>query len=160
MICWVKCYIFVPMVISKNKKAYYEYNILDEYTAGIMLVGSELKPLVNNKVSLSEAYCYIKDGEVFIKGMHIAEYQLVGKYDTHNPTRVRKLLLNKKEIKTIEKKIAQKGMTLIPLNVHTTKTGLIKLSIGLAKGKKLHDKKESIKDRDVKRDTDRELKNY
>lgn len=147
------------MVISKNKKAYYEYTIVDEYTAGIVLFGSELKPLVNNKVSLNEAYCYIKDGEVFIKGMHIAEYQLVGKYDSHDPTRVRKLLLNKKEIKTIEKKISQKGMTLIPLNVHTSETGLVKLTIALAKGKKLHDKKDTIKDRDIKRDTNRELKN-
>lgn len=147
------------MVITKNKKAYYEYEILDEYTAGIVLFGSEIKPLINNKASLNESYCYIKDGEVFLKGLYIAEYELVGKYDSHNPLRVRKLLLNKNEIKTIEKKISQKGMTLIPLNIHTNKTGLIKLKIGMAKGKKLHDKKQTIKDRDINRETNRELKN-
>lgn len=148
------------MVITKNRKAHYEYTILDEFIAGVMLVGSELKPLMNNKVSLNEAYCFVSDGEVFIKGMHIAEYQLVGKYDTHEPTRTRKLLLNKREIKQIEKKITQKGMTLIPINIHTNKTGLVKVKIGLGKGKKIHDKKNSIKDRDIKRDTDRELKNH
>jgi len=148
------------MIIAKNKKAYFEYQILDEYVAGIMLVGSEMKPLVNNKVSLTEAYCFIQDNEVFIKGMHIAEYQLVGKYDTHEPTRTRKLLLKKKEILKIQKNINQKGMTLIPLNIHTNETGLIKVKIGLAKGKNLHDKKNTIKDRDIKIETNRELKNY
>jgi SsrA-binding protein len=148
------------MVITKNKKAYFEYKIIDEYVTGIVLVGSEMKPIKNREVSINEAYCFIQDKEVFIKGMHIAEYQLVGKYDTHEPTRTRKLLLKKKEIIQIQKKIAQKGMTLIPLNIHTTSTGLIKVKIGLAKGKKLHDKKDTIKNRDIKRETDRELKNY
>lgn len=147
------------MIINKNKKAYHEYQIIEEFTAGIVLVGSELKPLVNNKVSISESYCYIKDNEIFIKGMHIAEYELVGKYDTHNPTRVRKLLLNKKEIKDIQKKIEQKGMTIIPLNIHKNATGLIKVKIALARGKKLHDKRQSIKSRDISIDVNREIKN-
>lgn len=147
------------MIINKNKKAYHEYQIIEEFTAGIVLVGSELKPLVNNKVSISESYCYIKDNEIFIKGMHIAEYELVGKYDTHNPTRVRKLLLNKKEIKDIQKKIEQKGMTIIPLNIHKNATGLIKVKIALARGKKLHDKRQSIKSRDISIDINREIKN-
>lgn len=148
------------MVIAKNKKSTYEYHIIDEFIAGVVLVGSEMKPIRNSEVSISEAYCFIQDNEVFIKGMHVAEYQLVGKYDTHEPNRTRKLLLNKKEINQIEKKIAQKGMTLIPLNIHTTSTGLIKIKIALGRGKKTHDKKNTIKDRDIKRDTDRELKNY
>ena len=147
------------MIINKNKKAYHEYQIIEEFTAGIVLVGSELKPLVNNKVSIGESYCYIKDNEIFIKGMHIAEYELVGRYDTHNPTRVRKLLLNKKEIKDIQKKIEQKGMTIIPLNIHKNATGLIKMKIALAKGKKLHDKRQSIKSRDISIDINREIKN-
>ena len=146
------------MVITKNKKAYWEYTILDEYVSGIILLGSELKPLINNKVSLNESYCIIDDGEVFIKGMYISENNLVGKYDSHNPNRIRKLLLNKKEINVITKKITQKGMTLIPLNIHKNKTGLIKVKIALARGKKLYDKKNIIKDRDIKRDLNRELK--
>jgi SsrA-binding protein len=146
------------MVITKNKKAYWEYTILNEYVTGIVLVSSELKPLINNNVSLNESYCVIDDGEVFIKGMYISENNLVGKYDSHNPSRIRKLLLNKNEIKVISKKINQKGMTLIPLNIHKNKTGLIKVKIALAKGKKLYDKKNVIKDRDIKRDLNRELK--
>jgi SsrA-binding protein len=146
------------MVITKNKKAYWEYTILNEYVTGIVLVGSELKPLINNKVSLNESYCIVDNDEVFIKGMYISENNLVGKYDSHKPNRIRKLLLNKSEIKSIIKKINQKGMTLIPLNIHKNKTGLIKVKIALAKGKKLYDKKNVIKDRDTKRDLNRELK--
>lgn len=148
------------MVIAKNKKSTWEYKIIDEFVTGIVLLGSEMKPIRNSKVSISEAYCFVKDNEVFIKGMHISEYQLVGKYDTHDPGRTRKLLLNRKEITQIQKKISQKGMTLIPLNIHTTNTGLVKVKIALGKGKKLHDKKSEIKDRDIKIETDRELKNY
>lgn len=147
------------MVIAKNKKGYWEYKIIDEFVTGIVLVGSEMKPIRNSEVSIGEAYCYVQDNEVFIKGMHVAEYQLVGKYDTHEPTRTRKLLLNRKEITQIQKKIAQKGMTLIPLNIHTTDTGLIKVKIGLGKGKKLYDKRETVKARDISIDINREIKN-
>ena len=147
------------MVINKNKRAYFEYKIIDEFVTGIVLLGSEMKPIRNSEVSISEAYCFVQDGEVFIKGMHVAEYQLVGKYDTHEPTRTRKLLLNRKEINQIQKKITQKGMTLVPLNIHTTTTGLIKIKIGLGKGKKLYDKRQTVKDRDAKIDIDRESKN-
>tara|TARA_R110000803_G_scaffold74903_6_gene139152 strand:+ start:7229 stop:7675 length:447 start_codon:yes stop_codon:yes gene_type:complete len=148
------------MVIAKNKKSTWEYKIIDEFVTGIVLFGSEMKPIRNGKVSISEAYCFVQDGEVFIKGMHISEYQLAGKYDTHEPTRIRKLLLNRKEITQIQKKITQKGMTLIPLNIHTTDTGLIKVKIGLGKGKKLYDKRETVKARDTKIDIDRESKKY
>ena len=148
------------MILNKNKKCYYEYKIIDEFVTGIVLFGSEMKPIKNSEVSISEAYCFIQDNEVFIKGMHVAEYQLVGKYDTHEPTRTRKLLLNRKEINQIQKKIVQKGMTLIPLNIHTTDTGLIKLKIGLGKGKKLYDKRSELKSKNIDMDIDRESKNY
>lgn len=148
------------MILNKNKRAYYEYKFTDEFITGIVLLGSEMKPIRNNEVSISEAYCFVQDGEVFIKGMHISEYKLSGKYDTHEPLRIRKLLLNRKEINQIQNKISQKGMTLIPINIHTTETGLVKLKIGLGKGKKLYDKRETLKSRDIKIDIDRERKNY
>ncbi len=148
------------MILNKNKRAYYEYKFTDEFITGIVLLGSEMKPIRNNEVSISEAYCFVQDGEVFIKGMHISEYKLSGKYDTHEPLRTRKLLLNRKEINQIQNKISQKGMTLIPINIHTTETGLVKLKIGLGKGKKLYDKRETLKSRDIKIDIDRERKNY
>ena len=148
------------MILNKNKRAYYEYKFTDEFITGIVLLGSEMKPIRNNEVSISEAYCFVQDGEVFIKGMHVSEYKLSGKYDTHEPLRTRKLLLNRKEINQIQNKISQKGMTLIPINIHTTETGLVKLKIGLGKGKKLYDKRETLKSRDIKIDIDRERKNY
>ena len=148
------------MILNKNKRAYYEYKFTDEFITGIVLLGSEMKPIRNNEVSISEAYCFVQDGEVFIKGMHVSEYKLSGKYDTHEPLRIRKLLLNRKEINQIQNKISQKGMTLIPINIHTTETGLVKLKIGLGKGKKLYDKRETLKSRDIKIDIDRERKNY
>lgn len=142
--------------INKNKKAYFEYQILDEYVAGIQLIGSEIKPIKNNGASIKEAYCYVKDGEAFISGMHVP----VDKNSTwaHEPTRVRKLLLNKKEIKKIEAEISQKGLTMIALSINLTDTGLIKLKLGIGKGKKLYDKRESIKLRDQERDSQRKFK--
>jgi len=141
--------------ISKNKKAYFEYNILEKNTAGIQLQGSEVKSIRNGKVSISEAYCYILDGEIFIKGMHIAEYTEGGKHYNHKPLRDKKLLMKKKEITKLDKSLGEKGLTIIPLEVIITDTGLIKLEIGLAKGKHLYDKKQTIKLRDL----DRDLKN-
>jgi SsrA-binding protein len=147
------------MIISRNKKSAFEYHILDEYVAGIVLFGSEVKSIANNKVSLNESYCYINNGEIFIKNMHISTCESANQYDMHDPIRVRKLLLNKKEITTLNKKVQEKGMTLVPINIHKTKTGLIKIKIGLAKGKKLYDKKETIKERDINIETNRQLKN-
>ncbi len=139
----------------KNKKAYFEYSVLEDYIAGISLLGSEVKSIKASKVSISEAYCYIHNNEILIKGMHVAEYKQSGKYQNHNPIRERKLLLNKSEIIKVGDKIAQKGMTLIPLNIYTTKTGLIKVKVGLCKGKKLYDKRQSLKEKDIKRDLER-----
>lgn len=143
--------------ISKNKKAYFEYNILEKNSAGIQLQGSEVKSIRAGKVSVSEAYCYILDGEIFIKGMHIAEYTEGGKHYNHKPLRDKKLLMKKKEIAKLDKSLGEKGLTIVPLEVIITDTGLIKLEIGLAKGKHLYDKRQSIKEKDIKRDMERTL---
>ena len=131
--------------ITVNRKAYFEYEILEKFTAGIILQGSEVKSIRANKVSINEAYCYIKDGEAFIKNMHISEYSKIGKFTNHDPIRDRKLLLNKKEISKLYGEIKQKGLTIIPLSIIFNDYGLIKLEIGLAKGKKLFDKRESAR---------------
>jgi SsrA-binding protein len=144
------------MTIVKNKKAFFEYNILERYTAGIELRGSEVKSIKNAKVSLGESYCFIENGEIFIKNMHVSEHEQGGKANNHNPVRDRKLLLKKKEIINLNDDVKQKGLTIIPLEVILTSTGLIKLSIGLAKGKKLYDKRETTKLRDLDRESKRE----
>ena len=141
--------------ICVNKKAYFEYNILEKNTAGIQLQGSEVKSIRAGKVSISEAYCYILNGEIFIKGMHITEYTEGGKHYNHQPLRDKKLLMKKKEIAKLDKSLGEKGLTIVPLELIITDTGLIKLEIGLAKGKHLYDKKQTIKLRDL----DRDLKN-
>lgn len=143
--------------ITKNRKAYFEYNILEKNTAGIQLQGSEVKSIRGGKVSITEAYCYILDGEIFIKGMHIAEYTEGGKHYNHKPLRDKKLLMKKKEIAKLDKSLGEKGLTIVPLEVIITDTGLIKLEIGLAKGKHLYDKRQSIKKKDIKRDMERTL---
>lgn len=144
-------------VLDKNKKAYYEYTVIEDFVAGIKLVGSEVKPLKAGHVSIKEAHCYIDKGEIFITGMHVAVSKESGKYLNHEPYRLRKLLMNKKEILKLKRSIEAKGMTLIPLNIHTNKFGLIKVKIGLCKGKKLYDKREANKTRDVERDIQRKL---
>lgn len=139
-------------IIVKNKKAYFEYEIIQKITAGIKLIGSEVKSIRANKVSISESYCYIKNGEIFIKGMHISEYKQSGKYDNHDPIRERKLLLNKLEIIKLNDSLEQKGLTIVPLSVIINDHGLVKLEIGLAKGKKIQDKRQTIKKRDLERE--------
>ena len=141
--------------IIKNKKSYFDYIILEKYTAGIKLQGSEVKSIKNNKVSISEAYCFISDGEIFIKGMHVAEYKQGGTNFNHEPVRNRKLLFKKKEIIKLSEKMSQKGLTIVPLELILSDTGLIKLIIGLAKGKNLYDKRDSIKQKDAKREMER-----
>jgi SsrA-binding protein len=138
--------------ICVNKRAYFEYQILDKYTAGIKLQGSEVKSILAGKVSIVEAYCFIANDEIFIKGMHITEHKEGGKHNNHIPTRDRKLLMKKKEIIKLRENISQKGLTIVPLEVILTNTGFIKLEIGLAKGKNLYDKKQTIKLRDLDRD--------
>lgn len=142
-------------LISKNKKVFFEYTILDTIMAGIKLQGSEVKSVRRSEVSISEAYCFIKDGEVFIKGMHIPEFKEGGIHNNHEPLRERKLLLKKKEILKLESNMLQRGLTIVPLCIILSSTGFIKIEIGLAKGKNLYDKRNSIKDKDVKRELDR-----
>jgi len=139
----------------KNKRAYYEYFISDEITAGIMLTGTEIKSIRNGKVNIADAYCTFVGDELFIRNMYIAEYAY-GSYNAHEPRRDRKLLLTERELRKYHTKIKDKGLTIIPLRVFINERGLAKLDIALAKGKKLYDKRASIKDKDVKRDMERE----
>ena len=143
--------------IIKNKKAYFEYQILEKFIAGIQLQGSEVKSVKAAKTSITEAHCILKDGELFVKGMHITEHKEGGKHYNHVPVRDRKLLLKRKEINKLIAKTEQKGMTIIPLEILITPKGLIKVEIGLAKGKNLYDKRNSIKEKDLKRESERNL---
>jgi len=141
--------------ITKNKRAYFEYSILEKLTAGIQLQGSEVKSIKASKVSIAEAYCFIKDNEIFIKGMHVTEHKQGGTHNNHVPVRDRKLLLKKKEILKLQENISQKGLTIIPLEIILSNTGFVKLEIGLCRGKNLYDKRTSIKEKDLKRELER-----
>ena len=138
----------------KNKKASYEYTFLEKFTAGIQLTGTEIKSIRDSKVSIAEAYCFIRKGEIFIKNMHIAEYDPAS-YNNHDPLRERKLLLNRQELKKLEKKLKNKGLTIVPLRMFINENGYAKLDIALAQGKKTHDKRDSLKEKDIQRDIDR-----
>lgn len=139
----------------ENRKAHYEYYILQEYTAGMQLLGSEVKSLRNNDGNINDCYVYIKDNEVYVKGMYIAKYKQ-SSYLNHEEVRDRKLLLNKKEIRDIQKELKVNGITIIPLSVFTI-DGRFKIKIGIAKGKKNHDKRSSIKSKDITKQTNRDL---
>jgi SsrA-binding protein len=139
--------------ICTNKRAFFEYEILEKHMVGIVLHGSEVKSIRGNKLSIIEAYCFIDSNlEIFIKGMHITEYKEGGKYNNHIPTRNRKLLMKKKEILKLQENISQKGLTIVPLEVIISDTGFVKIEIGLVRGKNLHDKKQTIRLRDLDRD--------
>ena len=138
----------------KNKRAYFDYEILEKMTAGMVLTGTEVKSIRAGKVSMGDAYCFIREGEIFIKSLQIAEYKF-GNIFNHSPERERKLLLEKKEIKRLERKTRETGNTLIPLRIYFSATGYAKIEIALAKGKKQYDKRESIKQKDAKRQMDR-----
>ena len=144
------------MAELKNRQAYHEYFIDAKYEAGMALLGTEVKSLRAGRASFNDSYCQIHKGEIWLKSLHIAEYSH-GTVNNHDPLRDRKLLLEKREIKKIEAKLKEKGYTLIPLCIYF-KERLAKIEIGLAKGKKLHDKRESIKQKDVERDMKRFLK--
>jgi SsrA-binding protein len=136
-----------------NKKVKYEYTFIETHTVGIKLQGSEVKSIDEGKVSLVDAYCYFIDGELFIKGMNIPESKVAY---THEPLRDRKLLMKKKELRKLEKQLIN-GLTIIPYKLFRNKRGIIKVEIVLGKGKKLHDKRNSIKEKDIKRDMDRDM---
>lgn len=144
----------------KNKKARFEYEILDKYTAGIVLTGTEIKSIRASKASIAESFCEFNEkGELFAINMTIQEYAY-GNYYNHRPKAERKLLLNKRELKKLFKDVNTKGLTIVPLRLFLNEKGLAKLDIALAKGKKLFDKRETMKDRDNKRDLDRIKKNF
>lgn len=144
----------------QNKKARFQYEILDKYTAGIVLTGTEIKSIRSSKASIAESFCeFSENGELFVVNMTIQEYAF-GNYYNHKPKATRKLLLNKKELKKLNKEVQNTGLTIIPLRLFINDKGYAKLDIALAKGKKLYDKRETIKDRDNKRNLDRIKKIY
>lgn len=139
----------------KNRSAYFEYFIDDKYIAGMVLTGTEVKSLRAGKASFNDAYCIFNKDALWIRSLHIAEYSH-GTVNNHDPIRERKLLLTKRELKKIQSKLKEKGYTIVPLRISFNEKNLAKMEIGLAKGKKLHDKREIIK----QRDTEREIKRY
>jgi SsrA-binding protein len=137
-----------------NKKAKFEYSFIDTLIVGVSLLGSEVKSIRQGKASISEGYCYFNNGELFVKGMNISDY---GYGSSHDTTRDRKLLLKRKELNNLENQLTN-GLTIIPYRLFLNDKGLIKMEIALARGKKLHDKRDSIKSRDIERDMKRDLK--
>tara|TARA_B100001113_G_scaffold131578_1_gene107600 strand:- start:705 stop:1151 length:447 start_codon:yes stop_codon:yes gene_type:complete len=137
-------------LIFKNRKASFNYSFSDKYTAGIVLKGSEIKSIKDQSVDFSNSYCIIKHNEIFIIGMNIKEYKFAN-LNNHDPDRDRKLLLNRKEINQIKKKVSEKKFSIIPTKLFMSSRGLIKIEIGLGKGKKEYDKREDIKQRDIDR---------
>ena len=145
-------------VVATNRKAHHDYNILETYEAGIALLGSEIKSVRDNRVSLGEAYVKADGGELWLVGAHIARYEAAS-YMSHEPTRARKLLMHRKEIRILMGKLAEKGLTLIPLRMYI-KERTAKLEIGLGRGKKLYDKRETIMRRETDREIERTLKRH
>lgn len=145
---------FTKDINIKNRKASFEYEFLEKYTAGIALKGTEIKSIRQGKVSLQEAYCYFHKGELYIKGMHIAPYEEANIFN-HDPLRERKLLLQKRELRNLEGNMTEKGLTIIPTRLFISDRGHAKINIALARGKKIHDKRQSIKEKDMKREMDR-----
>ena len=144
----------------KNKKARFEYALLEEFTAGIVLTGTEIKSIRNSKASIAESFCeFNNQGELFTINMHIEEYAYGTRFN-HLPKAQRKLLLNKKELKKLQREVQNTGLTIVPLRLYINEKGFAKLRIALARGKKLYDKRETIKDRDNKRDLDRIKKSF
>lgn len=143
-------------IIATNKKAYHDYYIDETYEAGIVLAGTEVKSVRLGKVNLKEAFCRIKDGEVFINNMNISEYAF-GNRDNHDPTRMRKLLLHHAEIDKLTRQVEQKGLALVPTKIYF-KDNYIKLELGVGRGKKLHDKRETLKRKEADREMAKAMK--
>ncbi|KAA6321360.1 SsrA-binding protein [termite gut metagenome] len=141
----------------KNKRATFDYEIIDTYTAGIVLTGTEIKSIRIGKAGLSDTFCYFSRGELWVKNMYIAEY-FYGSYNNHTARRDRKLLLNRKELKKLEHAVKETGLTIIPVRMFLNEKGLVKVVIALGKGKKLYDKRQSLREKDDRRDIDRMLK--
>jgi len=145
---------FSDQVNIRNKQASFQFELLDKYVAGIALKGTEIKSIREGKVNLQDGYCYFNNSELFVKGVNITPYSQ-GTHYNHEAARERKLLLKKAEMTKLEARIEEKGLSLIPLRLFINERGLAKIEIAVARGKKLHDKRDSIKDRDVKRELSR-----
>ena len=143
------------MAELRNRSAYHEYFIEDKYDAGMVLVGTEVKSLREGKASFNDSFCYFQKGELWVKSLYISEYSH-GTANNHDPVRERKLLLHKKELRKMEAKMKEKGYTIVPLRIFFNEKGMAKMEIGLGKGKKSYDKRETLK----QRDTEREMKRY
>lgn len=142
-----------------NKRAKFEYEIIDRYTAGIQLTGTEIKSIRMSKASIAESFCEFHNNELFVINMYIEEYTFAGHYN-HKPKSERRLLLNRKELNKLQKEVKNTGLTIVPLKLFINDNGWAKLDIALCKGKKLHDKRNTIKDRDNKRNLDRVKKDF
>jgi len=148
----------MPNLIKiQNRRIFYEYEIEEKYVAGIELLGTEIKSIRQGKVSLSDAWCFFKDGELFVKGMQIAEYEL-GTHNNHEPLRIRKLLLKRTELNKLDRKVKERGFTIVVIKLFVNNLGLAKVEIGMGRGKKYHDKRESIKRKDLDRESGRKIK--
>jgi SsrA-binding protein len=143
----------------RNKKASYLFEFLEKFIAGIQLTGTEIKSIRQGKANLTDAYCFFRDHELYVKNMHIAEYEY-GTYTNHDPARDRKLLLKRSELKRLEKKVNERGLTIVVIRLFINERGLAKLEIALARGKKEYDRREDIRQRDAKRDIDRMKKKF
>ena len=141
-------------LLSNNRRAYHEYEILEEFEAGLVLAGTEVKSIKAGKVNIREAYVDIREGEAFIVGMHVSPYK-EGNLFNVDPYRDRKLLLNRREIRKLYAEVTQAGLTIVPLKIYRNDKGLVKMQIGLARGKKLYDKREAQKERDLDRQMER-----
>ena len=139
----------------KNKKASFEFEFLEEFVAGIVLFGPEVKSIRNGAASFTDAYCYINNNEIFVKNLHISEYKNAS-YNQHEPKRDRKLLLTKKEIRKLKEKSQEKGLTIVPTKLFINDRGMVKIGIALAKGKKLYNKKQELKEKEL----DKQLKKF
>jgi SsrA-binding protein len=146
-------------IITVNKKAFHNFEIIEKYEAGIMLVGSEVKSIREGKVNLKDAYVDMRLQEAILVNSHISAYSNAS-YNNHEPERERKLLLHKQELLKIDRKVKTRGVTVVPLRMFFTSKGLVKVEIAVAKGKRLYDKKQKIKEDDIKREMDREMKRY
>ena len=143
--------------IAKNRRALHEYDILETYEAGLVLTGTEVRSLRENNCQLTDCYALIRGGEAWLHGVHIAPYRNGG-WDNVDPDRKRKLLLHRREIRLLEQKVREKGLALVPLEMYFNEDSRVKVELAIARGKKLHDKRQAMAERDVKRDIDRVLK--
>jgi SsrA-binding protein len=147
-------------IVANNKKAFHDYNILDKYEAGIVLVGGEVKAIRAGRVNLKDSYVRIERGEIFLLQAHISQLETTNRAFGYDEIRKRKLLLHKKEIAKLFGKVSKTALTIVPTKLYFSSKNLVKVEIGLAEGKKLHDKRQTLKEKDLKRESDRAMKNF